>query len=194
MQPIALIVGALRSSVSEFTRVVRTSLNAFTRLLIAPLLTTLLTTLLATTVVQAQEFRPRLVGNGNVRRLEHDGTSSPQVFPPQRWILIAPQSRFGATVIWESGPFQHLREKNSLADIGLEVEIRRSNRIADWRTIQPADRSRIDRGKDVATVVARSSRRGNGIAELTVTFLESPEHVPIEGVYEAIVVATITEN
>ena len=137
---------------------------------------------------------PFVIATGGKQEIVHDGTENPQVFPAQKWNLIAPQSTFGASVQWEASPFRHVGDSGSEADIRMDLSIRHSTQNAKWTAIYPTDQTKIANGRRTANVVAMSTRRGVGQVELVVTFIESPENVLVVGDYEAVVIATITEN
>ena len=126
--------------------------------------------------------------------LVHDGTSNPQVFNPQKWNIIAPQSVFGATVVWEATPFQHVDLPKYEADTLLQLSVRHSTQKSNWTAIQPQDGTNITAGRRTARVVAMSVSDGNAQVELTVTFREIPDSFAIVGDYEATVYATLTEH
>ncbi len=137
---------------------------------------------------------PFVIATGGKQEIVHDGTNDPQVFPAQKWNLIAPQSTFGATVQWEASPFRHVGDSEAEADIRMDLSIRHSTQNAQWTAISPTDQTNIANGSRKAGVVAMSTRRGVGQVELVVTFIESPENILVVGDYEAVVIATITEN
>ncbi len=137
---------------------------------------------------------PFVIATGGKQEIVHDGTENPQVFPSQKWNVIAPQSTFGASVQWEASPFRHVEDSGAEADIRMDLSIRHSTQNAQWKSIYPTDQTNIAKGRRTAGVVAMSNRRGNAQVELVVTFIESPENILVVGDYEAIVTATITEN
>ena len=143
---------------------------------------------------ECQGQPPFLVATGGRQERVHDGTNNPQTFKPQKWNLIAPQSRAGATVIWEATPFQHVDQSEYEADTLMNLSVRLSTQNSNWMAVKSSDGTNIDNGNRHADVVAMSTGRGNAQVELTVTFLESPNQFAIVGDYVAVVVATITEN
>lgn len=126
--------------------------------------------------------------------MTHDGTSNPQIFNPHKYNIIAPQSDFGATVIWEAAPFQHVTQSQYEADTLLDLSIRHSTQNSQWTAIQPRDGTNIATGRRTARVIAQSVSDGNAQVELTVSFVESPEEIAIVGTYEATVFVTLTEH
>ncbi|MCA9000189.1 MAG: hypothetical protein KDA80_24540 [Planctomycetaceae bacterium] len=135
-----------------------------------------------------------LIATGGRQETTHDGTTNPQRFPPHKWILIAPQSTFGATVTWECGPFQHVDLDGYLADVQLEVSVESRGANNAWGVLVPFDRTFVRHGNNQASVVAHSRHRGNAQVELHVTMLENEQGILASGDYEAVVIATITEN
>lgn len=102
--------------------------------------------------------------------IQHSLTKDAQEFPATRWDISNRVFSRGCIVQWTIAPFVNESNPASKADSDVAVRLIRSGRSSRWTTTQEFDNTNFVAGKEKATVVVTSSRRGNAVAELLIRF------------------------
>lgn len=118
--------------------------------------------------------------------------SRPAVFPEQAWHIIAPHPLKPTIAIWTIEPFRNANAPQSQVDAQLNLTLHNLGQSGDWQVLIPQDRTAFSTGRTTAHVVA-GSVGGNAEAGITVSFLCHEQPFLADGVFEAVVVGTITE-
>jgi hypothetical protein len=117
-------------------------------------------------------------------------------FAAQRW-TVDTNSRSGATVSFSTTQaFTHTTKPQFKRDVAIQLEIPRTGTAAEWKVVIGKDRTCHAAGAtgETATVRATSRRPGQGIFDVTVTFLAEPKEKLESGDYALTLVGTVTAN
>lgn len=125
-------------------------------------------------------------------QIAHSMTDDIQAFPATRWNIANSVFDDGCVVQWSLAPFRHESNPQIIVDGDVALRMVRSGRSSRWRTTSDFDSTNFRSGKNEASVAATSTRRGNGVAELSIRFRTSSRSTLAAGKYHTTLIGTIS--
>jgi hypothetical protein len=115
-----------------------------------------------------------------------------QSFPPQRW-TIGGNNPLGVVVSFATSlAFTLTTDPSFKSDAELSLTLHTTHGPANWSVVQAVDSTDVTVHDEVATVQAASDGVGKADVELTTRFLVDPLSALPPGIYELMVVSTVT--
>ena len=126
--------------------------------------------------------------------IAHDATNNDQVFAAQNWQVQCNDNQGGTVMFSTNQAFRNTADGTYQRDARLDLSIASAAAFAQWAVTVASDQTNYAAADGVATVQARSNRRGDATFDLTVTFLTVQYDTLAEGAYQLTVTGTLTGN